>query len=82
MLSTTLRHPTTVCCVYGLSDVDTSVADGGADIAEFNERSSNKNISVVRGHTAVITCPVPTSIPSPPEISYLRDGRLFTLTGE
>jgi len=54
---------------------------GGADIAEFREQSSDEVVSVVRGSTAAINCDVPTSLPSPPVISYLRDGHAFTLTG-
>jgi len=53
---------------------------GGADIAEFSERSSDEVVAVVRGSMAVINCDVPSSLPSPPVISYLRDGRHFTLT--
>ena len=79
----TWHPPCTICCVYRITDTDAAdAADDGADIAEFNESSSDKTISVVRGHTAIITCRVPSSAPSPPEVTYWRDGRPFTLTCE
>jgi len=55
-------------------------AAAGTDIAEFSSNSSDETVSVVRGSTAVINCNVPASVPSPPVVSYLRDGRPFTLT--
>ena len=51
-----------------------------ADLADFNESSSEKTISVVRGSTAIIDCAVPVSIPSPADVSYLHDDRPLTLT--
>lgn len=57
------------------------VADAGADLAEFNESSSDEQLSVSRHSSVLIPCAVPLSIPSPPLISYLRDDRPLKLTG-
>ena len=57
------------------------VADAGADLAEFNESSSDEQLSVLRHSSVLIPCAVPLSIPSPPLISYLRDDRPLKLTG-
>ena len=46
-----------------------------ADIAAFSDRPSDETLTVVRGNTAVIKCPAPPSIPAPPLIRYLQDGR-------
>ena len=53
----------------------------GVDIAEFNVSSSDEQLSVARHSSALIPCHVPDSVPSPPLISYLRDGRPLKLTG-
>jgi len=41
---------------------------------------TDETLSVVRGSTAIITCHVPQSLPSPPVISYLRDDRPLIIT--